>query len=83
MIRKNVSLRLEAYLRLTNAKRRPDESFSDVVMRANWPDCAATVSEWLSLRRNTGPVFEREGLDRIETLKKLDQSPDCKADHAP
>jgi len=78
MATKTISLKLAAYERLKAAKRSPDESFSDVVMRASWPEYAATAREWLSLCRERGPVFDTEALDRIEELKKSDEPPEDK-----
>ena len=68
MATKTISLKLEAYERLKAARRHPDESFSGVVMRASWPEHAVTAREWLGLRRERGPVFNAEALDRIDEL---------------
>lgn len=68
MATKTISLRLEAYWRLRRARLRPNESFSDVVMRARWPDEPTTAGEYLSLVRERGPIYDVASLDRIEAL---------------
>jgi predicted CopG family antitoxin len=39
---KTVSLKDEAYNRLKSARRYPGESFSEVVLRATWPEDTIT-----------------------------------------
>jgi hypothetical protein len=75
MATKTISLKLEAYERLKAAKRYENESFSDVVLRAMWPDQAISAGEWLTLCRERGPAFGAKELDRIEELKRSDQPP--------
>jgi predicted CopG family antitoxin len=71
---KTVSLKNEAYNRLKAAKRYPSESFSEVVLRATWPEDTTTARGLLD-RRRAGPRFSDEELDRIETLKRGDLPP--------
>lgn len=42
---KTISLELDAYEKLRRAKLRPNESFSNVVRRAQWPDSPLTAEE--------------------------------------
>jgi len=67
MATKTISLRIEAYNRLRRV-RRDDESFSDVVMRALWPEEPATAGEYLSHVRERGATYDVPGLDLIEEL---------------
>ena len=67
------ALRLEAYDRLRRARRDPNESFSDVVMRAEWPDIGLTGGELLALYERRGPYFASETVDRIEEAKAEDR----------
>ena len=46
---KTVSLKDEAYGRLRAARRYPDESFSEVVLRATWPEDTITARGLLAL----------------------------------
>ena len=78
MATKTISLKLEAYERLRAAKRTPDESFSQVVMRARWPDQAVTASELLEHYRQHGPFLSKEGIEIIEALKRDDAPPEDK-----
>lgn len=44
---KTVSLKTEAYERLKTARRYPGESFSEVILRASWPEDTITGEELL------------------------------------
>jgi predicted CopG family antitoxin len=69
---KTISLKLEAYERLRAAKRYPNESFSEVVLRATWPEDTVTARELLGISRARRVRFSDEELDRIEAVKKHD-----------
>ena len=75
MSTKTISLRPEAYERLRRARRRPGESFSDVVLRAHWPDVGITAGELLSRYEHEGPFLSEATLDRIEAAKEADRPP--------
>lgn len=70
---KTISLRVEAYEKLKSARRFPGESFSQIVLRAHWPERGTTGSELLRSYRANGPFFREEGLERIERLKRDDR----------
>jgi len=67
---KTISLKLEAYERLRAARRYPTESFSEVVLRATWPEDTITASDLLALHRTRRVRFSNEELDRIEALER-------------
>lgn len=71
---KTISLRIEAYERLRRARKDSSEAFSDVVLRAHWPDVGVTAGELLELR--AGPFFSAEALDRMEAMKTADAPPE-------
>jgi hypothetical protein len=75
---KTISLRVEAYERLRRARRNPRESFSDVVLRARWPDAGITAGELLALYESEGPFLSESTLDRIEAAKAADEPPEDK-----
>ncbi len=78
MATKTISLKLEAYERLKAAKSYEGESFSDVVLRATWPEYTVRASDWLRLCRERGPTFSSDELDRIDELKRADAPPEDK-----
>lgn len=45
MATKTISLKVQAWNRLRAARRRPDESFSEVVLRAEWPPSGGEIRE--------------------------------------
>ena len=76
---KTVSLKTEAYERLRAARRYPAESFSEVVLRATWPEDTVTGGELLHIFRSGKRFFTDEDLDSIEAAKReLNQPPEDK-----
>ena len=75
MSTKTISLRIEAYERLRSARRYPEESFSQVILRARWPEETITAEDLLRRVREGGPRLSQESLDRIESLKRSDVQP--------
>ena len=78
MSTKTISLKLEAYERLRRARRYPGESFSEVILRAVWPNRTLTGAELLELCRKRGPSFSEAGLAAIERAKESDRPPEDK-----
>jgi predicted CopG family antitoxin len=75
---KTISLKLEAYDRLVAARRTSGESFSQVVMRAQWPQETITAAGLLEMLRERGALLTPEELDRVEQLKHADHPPEDK-----
>ena len=75
---KTISLKDEAYNRLKAARRYPDESFSEVVLRARWPEDTVTARELRALARSRGARLSGAELDRIEAAKQFDAAPEDK-----
>ena len=67
---KTISLTLEAYERLRRARRRPNESFSSVVMRARWADEPVEGAEYLRIVRERGPLYSADELKTVEEAKE-------------
>ena len=78
MSTKTVSLKAEAYQRLRAARRYPDESFSEVVLRATWPEDTTTARELLDSYRTDREQFSNAELDGIEALTRRDYPPEDK-----
>jgi len=70
---RNISLKDEAYNRLKTARRYPDESFSEVVLRATWPEDTITARDFLTLLSSRRSHLRPEELDRTEALKAHDR----------
>ncbi len=75
---KTVTLRLEAYDRLRAARAWPGESFSQVILRAEWPEPSITGHELLERVRASGPFFTDEELDAVEDAMGADPHPEDK-----
>jgi predicted CopG family antitoxin len=69
MSTKTISLKKEAYDRLRAARRFPAESFSEVVLRATWPEDTIAARGLLDLHKPGLRHFSDEELDRIEALR--------------
>lgn len=75
---RTISLKTEAYERLKAARRYPTESFSEVVLRATWPEDTVTARGLLTLVRESPPWFTDEELDAIEAGRRTDAPPEDK-----
>lgn len=75
MATKTISIDMEAYDRLTNARRHPKDSFSQVIKRAEWQQPAKTC-EGLLTALQTMPVADDDVLNRLEAAQKNDLPPD-------
>lgn len=75
---KTISLKNEAYERLRAARRYPTESFSEVVLRATWPEDTVTAGGLLALIKASPPWFTSAELDAIEAAAHDDAPPEDK-----
>jgi Putative antitoxin len=75
---KTISLKNEAYERLRSARRYPTESFSEVVLRATWPEDTVTAGGLLALLKSSPPWFSADELDAIEGATRNDAPPEDK-----
>jgi predicted CopG family antitoxin len=71
---KTISLKDEAYDRLRGARRYPAESFSEVVLRATWPEDTVTAGELLRAMK-TRVHLSADDIADIEWLKRHDKPP--------
>ena len=70
---KTISLKDEAYKRLKAARRYPEESFSEVVLRATWAEDTITAKALLALLSTRRVHLRADELDRIDLVKQHDQ----------
>jgi predicted CopG family antitoxin len=75
MATKTISLEIDAYERL-KASKRPGESFSEVVRRAQFADPVPTGKDLLEWMRKGGSGVSNAYLDEVEEAEKNDQPPD-------
>ncbi len=75
---KTVSLKVEAYDRLRAARRYPGESFSEVILRARWPEDTLTGAELLQRYETHGPSFTDKQLEAVEAAVAADRPPEDK-----
>ena len=68
-----ISLKDEAYKRLKAARRYPEESFSEVVLRATWPEDTITARALLERHSARRGHLGTDELDRLDAAKALDQ----------
>lgn len=74
---RTITVKDAAYERLRAARRYPTESFSEVVLRATWPEDTTTARGLLEhLRR--GAMFSSDELDRLDAMKRDAAPPDDK-----
>jgi len=71
---KTISLEIDAYERL-RASKKPGESFSAVVRRAQFPESAPTGRELLEWMKQGGSGVSDAYLDRVEEAEKSDPPP--------
>ena len=75
---RTISVTLDAYDKLSRARRYPSESLTEVIMRATWPEDTITAAELLS-RLDSGPApFTADGLDAVDRAKAEQRAPENK-----
>ena len=70
---KTISLKDEAYNLLKAARRYPEESFSEVVLRAAWPEDTITAKALLNLLGSRRTHLRPDELDRADAAKAADR----------
>ena len=75
MSSKTISLSLPAYERLRHARSRPEESFSQVILRAEWPEDTATGRELLKVMEERGAIYSVGQLASVEEARKAADRP--------
>ncbi len=76
MSSKTISLKREAYDRLRAARRYSSESFSEVVLRATWPEDTVSGRELLARLSRNRPWFSADELDAIVAARAAGAPPE-------
>jgi hypothetical protein len=66
---RTASLKSEAYERLRSARRYPGESFSEVILRARWPEDTITGAGLLARCREDGAHYSAGEFDALDAMK--------------
>ena len=77
MATKTISIDLEAYQKLSRARRTPKESFSQVIRRAAWPKHRKTCGNVL-IGSKTAPLISEDTLKRLDAAQESDVIPSDK-----
>ena len=72
---KTISVTVDAYDKLSRARRHPGESFTQVILRATWPEDTITAAELLSWLDHRPVSFTDDGLDAIDRSKVEQREP--------
>ena len=72
---KTITLEMDAYLRLRDAKK-PGESFTEVIRRARFPDAPLTGASLLAYLTSGGSGVSDRYLDAVEEAASHDPIPD-------
>jgi hypothetical protein len=75
MATKTISIDMAAYERLRRARRRPDESFSQVIKRGRWDEQPSTGAALLEAL-DRAPQAPQRVLRRLEKAQQADPPPD-------
>ncbi len=77
MATKTISIDMEAYRRLSRARRDANESFSMVIKRARWPKERKTCGRFLRLSEGH-PQIPSETLSALDEAQEEDAPPENK-----
>lgn len=75
MATKTISLEIDAYERLRSSKK-PGESFSEVVRRAQFPDAPSTGADLLEWMKKGASGVSNAYLNEVEEADRNDPPPD-------
>ena len=75
---KTISLKDEAYNRLRAARRYSDESFSEVILRATWPEDTTTAGALLEGMRARWTHLEPDEVERVAAARNAAAPPEDK-----
>ena len=75
MATKTISVDIEAYERLRQARRSPTESFSRVIKRAHWEEEKQTLAALLASSVGL-PIISEDSLDELDRAQSSDVPPE-------
>jgi predicted CopG family antitoxin len=71
---KTITIDIAAYEKLSQARLRPDESFSQVIKRGRWDKVRSTGSALLEALERA-PLVDEAVLERLERNQRVDLAP--------
>ena len=75
MSTKTISVSLPAYERLRRARHKPDESFSHVILRAEWRGDTVTADQLCREIGQSPACYSIPEIDRVEDAKRVAETP--------
>ena len=75
MSTKTISVSLPAYNRLRRARRKPEESFSQVILRAEWRGETVTANQLLEEIGRTPAAYSVREIEQVEEAKRVAEAP--------
>ena len=75
MSTKTISVSLPAYTRLRRARRKPEESFSQVILRAEWRGETVTANQLLEEISRTPAAYSVREIEQVEEAKRVAEAP--------
>ena len=76
MSTKTISVSLPAYDRLRRARRKPEESFSHVILRAEWRGDTVTADQLLlEIGRTPSSGYSIREIEQVEDVKRVAEAP--------
>jgi predicted CopG family antitoxin len=75
MSTKTISVSLPAYERLCRARSKPEESFSQVILRAEWRGQTITADRLLEDLTSVSATYTAHEIEQVEEARRVAEPP--------